>query len=113
MIEWAKRAGALVFQDAESLCEDNIVTFCVLGTFWYAQGSWRLSYLHKGSCLLDTATQNRKLTASSERLQSTPYHGSLICEASYTKLSGLGNSAATFLGLLSHAMCTSRESRIY
>ncbi|RVX67076.1 hypothetical protein B0A52_08319 [Exophiala mesophila] len=49
MIEWAKRAGSLVFRDAESLCGENIVTFCILATFWYAQGSWRLSYLHKAN----------------------------------------------------------------
>ncbi|KAJ9608506.1 hypothetical protein H2200_007494 [Cladophialophora chaetospira] len=49
MIEWAKRAGSLVFKDAETLCEENIVTFCILATFWYAQGSWRLSYLHKAN----------------------------------------------------------------
>lgn len=51
MTEWAKRAGSLVFQDAEALNEDNIVTFCILGTFWYSQGHWQLSYLHKGLCL--------------------------------------------------------------
>lgn len=59
MIEWAKRAGSLVFQDAESLCGDNIVTFCILATFWYAQGSWRLSYLHKGSFTLVTSNNAR------------------------------------------------------
>ncbi len=48
MIEWAKRAGKLVFQDAEDLHEDNIVTFAILALFWYSQGSWRLCYLHKG-----------------------------------------------------------------
>ena len=48
MLEWAKRAGKLVFQDAETLQEDNIVTFSILGLFWYGQGSWKLCYLHKG-----------------------------------------------------------------
>ena len=47
MIEWAKRAGKLVFQNAEDLHDDNIVTFSILGLFWYGQGSWRLCYLHK------------------------------------------------------------------
>lgn len=49
MIEWAKRAGKLVFQEAEDLHEDNIVTFCNLALFWHSQGSWRISYLHKGT----------------------------------------------------------------
>lgn len=48
MIEWAKRAGKLVFQDAEDLDDDNIVTFSILALFWYSQGSWRLCYLHRG-----------------------------------------------------------------
>jgi hypothetical protein len=46
---WAKKAGALVFQDVEDLHEDNIVTFCNLSLFWHSQGSWRISYLHKGT----------------------------------------------------------------
>jgi hypothetical protein len=50
MTEWAKKAGALVFQEAEELHEDNIVTFCNLSLFWHSQGSWRISYLHKGKC---------------------------------------------------------------
>jgi hypothetical protein len=48
MIEWAKQAGKLVFQEAEDLHEDNIVTFCNLALFWFSQGSWRIAYLHKG-----------------------------------------------------------------
>lgn len=48
MNEWAKRAGTLVFQDVQSLRAENIVTFCILGLFWYTQGSWRLCYLYKG-----------------------------------------------------------------
>lgn len=48
MIEWAKRAGKLVFQEAEELHEENIVTFCNLALFWHSQGSWRISHLHKG-----------------------------------------------------------------
>lgn len=48
MIEWAKRAGELVFQDAQNLHRDNIVTFSILALFWYTQGSWRLCYLFKG-----------------------------------------------------------------
>ena len=62
MVEWAKRAGSLVFQKAEALCEDNIVTFCILGTFWYGQGSWRLSYLHKGLHLSGIEVGGRQLT---------------------------------------------------
>jgi hypothetical protein len=48
MTLWAKKAGTLVFQEAEELHEDNIVTFCNLSLFWHSQGSWRISYLHKG-----------------------------------------------------------------
>ena len=48
MIEWANRAGKLVFQNVQNCCEDNIVTFCILGLFWYTQGKWRLCYLYKG-----------------------------------------------------------------
>ncbi|KAI8714907.1 hypothetical protein NCS52_01211600 [Fusarium sp. LHS14.1] len=49
MIEWAKKAGKLVFQEAEELHEDNLVTFFNLALFWHSQGSWRVSYLHKGN----------------------------------------------------------------
>ena len=49
MMEWAKRAGELVFQEAQTLNEDNIVTFCILALFWYTQGSWRQCYLYKGT----------------------------------------------------------------
>ena len=49
MIEWAQRAGKLVFQEAEDLDEQNIPTFCNLCLFWHSQGSWRIAYLHKGS----------------------------------------------------------------
>lgn len=48
MTKWAKKAGSLVFQDAEDLNDDNIVTHCNLSLFWHSQGSWRISYLHKG-----------------------------------------------------------------
>ncbi|KPM45635.1 hypothetical protein AK830_g918 [Neonectria ditissima] len=47
MVEWAKRAGQLVFQEAEELLEENVVTFCNLALFWHSQGSWRISDLHK------------------------------------------------------------------
>ncbi|KAH8681957.1 hypothetical protein BX600DRAFT_544414 [Xylariales sp. PMI_506] len=49
MIEWATRAGRLVFQEAEDLNEENLVTFCNLALFWHSQGSWRKSSLHKGN----------------------------------------------------------------
>lgn len=49
MIEWAQRAGSLVFREAEELHEDNIVTFCNLALFWHSQGSWRIAFLHKGT----------------------------------------------------------------
>jgi hypothetical protein len=53
MIEWAQRAGKLVFQEAENLHEDNVVTFCNLALFWHSQGSWRISLLHKGTLSFD------------------------------------------------------------
>ncbi|KAH7148987.1 hypothetical protein B0J13DRAFT_295137 [Dactylonectria estremocensis] len=49
MIEWAKRAGRLVFQEIEDLSEENLVTFSNLALFWHSQGSWRISQLHKGN----------------------------------------------------------------
>ncbi|KAI8633487.1 hypothetical protein F5Y19DRAFT_243861 [Xylariaceae sp. FL1651] len=49
MVEWAQRAGKLVFQDAEELAQDNIVTFLNLALFWHSQGSWRIAYLYKGN----------------------------------------------------------------
>ena len=48
MIDWAKRAGKLVLQEAEELYEDNVVTFCNLALFWHSEGSWRIALLHKG-----------------------------------------------------------------
>lgn len=48
MVEWAQRAGSLVFGEAETLCEDNIVTHINLCLFWHSQGNWRICYLHKG-----------------------------------------------------------------
>ncbi|KAK3647094.1 hypothetical protein LTR56_008262 [Elasticomyces elasticus] len=52
MVEWAKRAGNLVFQDVQSLRAESIVSFTILGLFWYTQGSWRLSSLYKGNAVL-------------------------------------------------------------
>ncbi|OBT83774.1 hypothetical protein VE02_07461 [Pseudogymnoascus sp. 03VT05] len=49
--QWAKLAGKLAFQEVESPNEDNIVAFINLGLFWYSQGSWRRSYIHKGNAL--------------------------------------------------------------
>ncbi|KEF57342.1 uncharacterized protein A1O9_05259 [Exophiala aquamarina CBS 119918] len=49
MVEWAQRAGKLVFLDAQEIQEESIVTHCNLSLFWHSQGDWRLSYLHKGS----------------------------------------------------------------
>lgn len=49
MLEWARRAGKLVFQEVEDLHEDSIVTFCTLALFWASQGSWRIALLHKGT----------------------------------------------------------------
>ncbi|KAF5587523.1 hypothetical protein FPANT_6868 [Fusarium pseudoanthophilum] len=64
--KWAKEAGALVFQDAEDLNDDNLVTFCNLSLFWHSQGSWRISYLHKGNaCQLLHITGTGPKNASS------------------------------------------------
>ena len=49
MKEWAQRAGKLVFQEAEELHDDNIVTFCNLSLFWHSKGQWRVAHLHKGN----------------------------------------------------------------
>ncbi|KFZ17772.1 hypothetical protein V501_01572 [Pseudogymnoascus sp. VKM F-4519 (FW-2642)] len=49
--QWAERAGKLAFQEVESPNEDNIVAFINLALFWYSQGSWRRSYIHKGNAL--------------------------------------------------------------
>ncbi|KIW93881.1 uncharacterized protein Z519_05196 [Cladophialophora bantiana CBS 173.52] len=48
MVEWARKAGRLVFQQPEDLHEDKIVTLMTLGLFWYSQGSWRVSQFYKG-----------------------------------------------------------------
>ncbi len=74
MIEWAKRAGKLVFQDAENLHEDNIVTFSILALFWYSQGSWRLCYLHKGMSIFTANLCRCQLTLSQE----TPANYSIL-----------------------------------
>ncbi|KIX09067.1 uncharacterized protein Z518_00145 [Rhinocladiella mackenziei CBS 650.93] len=47
--EWAERAGKLVFQEVENPHGDSIVTFMNLALFWYSQGLWRRSYIHKGN----------------------------------------------------------------
>ncbi|CAG7557895.1 unnamed protein product [Fusarium equiseti] len=69
MGKWAKKAGSLVFQDAEGLNDDNIVTHCNLSLFWHSQGSWRISYLHKGNAcqlLHIIGTGSNSLTLESE-----------------------------------------------
>ncbi|KAI1421451.1 hypothetical protein F5Y12DRAFT_705530 [Xylaria sp. FL1777] len=52
MLEWAQRAGKLVFQDVEELAWENVVTFMNLALFWHSQGSWRRAYLYKGNAFL-------------------------------------------------------------
>ncbi|KIW92643.1 uncharacterized protein Z519_06490 [Cladophialophora bantiana CBS 173.52] len=47
--EWAGQAGKLAFQEVENPTEEHIVTFMNLALFWYSQGSWRRSAIHKGS----------------------------------------------------------------
>lgn len=48
MLEWARKAGRLVFQQPEDLHEEKIVTLVTLALFWYSQGSWRVSQFYKG-----------------------------------------------------------------
>ncbi|KAF2163128.1 hypothetical protein M409DRAFT_57795 [Zasmidium cellare ATCC 36951] len=47
MIDWATRAGKLVFAAAEELQEYNMVTHSILTIFWASQGQWRRAVLHK------------------------------------------------------------------
>jgi hypothetical protein len=61
MTTWAKRAGKLVFLEAEDLNEENIVTFCNLALFWHGQGAWRISHLHKGTVELSSVSANAHL----------------------------------------------------
>ncbi|KAI1259592.1 hypothetical protein F5Y18DRAFT_408672 [Xylariaceae sp. FL1019] len=49
MEQWAKKAGKLVFENAEELAQENIVTFLNLALFWHSLGAWRRAYLHKGN----------------------------------------------------------------
>ncbi|KIL85329.1 hypothetical protein FAVG1_11284 [Fusarium avenaceum] len=65
MNQWAKKAGELVFQEAEELHQDNIVTFCNLSLFWHSQGSWRISYLHKGIAPSNVATIDNDVSTGS------------------------------------------------
>jgi hypothetical protein len=52
MMEWANRAGKLVFQEAETPLEDNTVTFLNLALLFYARGLWTRSFIHKGNISL-------------------------------------------------------------
>ncbi|KAG8358388.1 hypothetical protein FVEN_g3936 [Fusarium venenatum] len=47
--KWARKAGSLVFEDIQDFHQENIVTFFNLALFWHSQGSWRMSFLHKGN----------------------------------------------------------------
>ncbi|OQU96863.1 Fungal specific transcription factor domain-containing protein isoform 3 [Cladophialophora immunda] len=47
--EWADQAGKLAFQEVENPTDEHIVTFMNLALFWYSQGSWRRSVIHKGT----------------------------------------------------------------
>ncbi|KAH7191847.1 uncharacterized protein B0J16DRAFT_393909 [Fusarium flagelliforme] len=72
MTQWARKAGSLVFQDAEDLNDDNIVTHCNLSLFWHSQGSWRISYLHKGNAcqllhIIGTGSSSASLESETRR----------------------------------------------
>lgn len=103
MMEWAERAGKLVFQEVEDMFEDNIVSFVNLALFWHSQGSWRRSYLHKGrrECC---AYYCSYLSLRSKRLQPNSHtrHG---C---HTKTHGtrleVRAPSPTILGVLSNAL---------
>lgn len=47
MVDWATRAGRMVFAVAEELQEESVVTHTNLSLFWSSQGEWRRSILHK------------------------------------------------------------------
>ncbi|KAL2061377.1 hypothetical protein VTL71DRAFT_7650, partial [Oculimacula yallundae] len=49
--EWAESGARLVLQEVEKPTEDNIVSFLILALFWYSQGNWRRSYIHKGNAI--------------------------------------------------------------
>jgi hypothetical protein len=44
----ASEAGRLALSDVEDPSEEHVVTFVNLTLFWYAQGSWRRSFMFKG-----------------------------------------------------------------
>ncbi|KAF5614770.1 uncharacterized protein FTJAE_13605 [Fusarium tjaetaba] len=46
--EWAECAARLVLKEVEKPNEDNVISFLILALFWYSQGNWRRSYIHKG-----------------------------------------------------------------
>ncbi|KAI3316836.1 hypothetical protein HD806DRAFT_541813 [Xylariaceae sp. AK1471] len=52
MLEWAQRAGKLVFEDVEELVPENIVTFLNLALFWHSIGSYTKAYFLKGNAFL-------------------------------------------------------------
>ncbi|KAI0487018.1 hypothetical protein F4859DRAFT_324250 [Xylaria cf. heliscus] len=72
MLEWAQRAGRLVFQEVEELTRGNIVTYMNLALFWHSQGAWRRAYLYKGHAflLLDLLGLGPKSVHAENSLQS-------------------------------------------
>ncbi|KAK3650409.1 hypothetical protein LTR56_006388 [Elasticomyces elasticus] len=49
MTEWAQRAGKLAFSEIETFNKDLAVTFLNLSMYWYSQGSWKISSLHRAN----------------------------------------------------------------
>jgi hypothetical protein len=107
MIEWAKQAGKLVFQEAEDLHEDNIVTFCNLALFWHSQGSWRIAYLHKGIYFEESSNVLERSSYSinpRKRMSITLHYRSRASNADIRELTRIRNSTPSFLGMLSHTL---------
>ncbi|OJJ68573.1 hypothetical protein ASPBRDRAFT_68120 [Aspergillus brasiliensis CBS 101740] len=62
--EWAKRAGQLVFCEAEHPRHENIPTFINLALFWYAEGEWIKSAVYKFCDVKHLITQIPSWTAN-------------------------------------------------
>ncbi len=115
MIQWAKRAGKLVFQEAEELHEDNIMTFCNLALFWHSQGSWRVASLHKG---LEPSTWRVRYKTSSwlhhrKCLPPPSYHWSRVGHYAHRKLTWIRNTTTSLLGLLSFPLSKYRTAETF
>lgn len=46
---WAQKSAQLAFREVEEFHDDAAVTFLTLALLWHSQGSWRNTYLYKGT----------------------------------------------------------------